>query len=188
MRSFWNWAIFGLSLAVILPSNATEQSLWKALSTPGHVALVRHALAPGTGDPSHFNVNDCATQRNLSAEGRSQATHIGTLFRTNNMPGALVYSSQWCRCIETAELLSLTKPTELPILNSFFSTPDRREPATDALKNWLLDADLTRPTVLVTHQVNITALTNVYPSSGEIVVVKVTDDYSLQVLGSIPTR
>lgn len=166
---------------------SSEKSMWEALSTPGHVALVRHALAPGTGDPADFDVNDCSTQRNLSDDGRQQATHIGELFREHAMPEAQVFSSQWCRCIETAQRLSLSVPEELAILNSFFQSFDQRQPQTDALKEWLFDADLSQTTILVTHQVNITALTDVYPSSGEIVVVKVSSDDTLDVLGTIPT-
>lgn len=175
-------------LAILPPAFASDKTLLTTLSTPGHVALIRHALAPGTGDPTHFDINDCSTQRNLSDEGRQQASTIGELFRKHKMPNALVYSSQWCRCMETAERLTLTVPIELPILNSFFQSPAQRQPSTDALKQWLFDAELTQPTVLVTHQVNITALTNVYPSSGEIVVVKVNENDTLEVLGTIPTR
>ncbi|MCK6409580.1 MAG: histidine phosphatase family protein, partial [Thauera sp.] len=79
-----------------------EEALWKALREGGHVALMRHAVAPGVGDPPGFRLDDCATQRNLSAAGRRQAQAIGERFRANGIATAAVFSSQWCRCLDTA--------------------------------------------------------------------------------------
>ncbi len=169
------------------PAAAEEAVLWRALGTPGHVALLRHALAPGTGDPADFVLRDCSTQRNLSHEGRDQAARIGARFAANGITQARVLSSQWCRCLETAKLLGLGPVEELPVLNSFFRRYERRERQTSGLKDWLAGQALDRPVVLVTHQVNITALTGVYPSSGELVVLRRAEDGALTVLGSIET-
>ena len=81
---------------------------------------MRHATAPGTGDPAEFQLDDCATQRNLSAVGREQARATGARLRAAGITSAEVYSSQWCRCLETARLLGLGEVLELPALNSFF--------------------------------------------------------------------
>ena len=83
-------ALFGLPL-LSLPARATDP--WSALRTTGHFALIRHALAPGTLDPPGFQLGDCATQRNLSAEGRAQATRMGDLFRSNDITSARLHSS-----------------------------------------------------------------------------------------------
>ena len=148
---------------------------------------MRHAIAPGTGDPANFALRDCSTQRNLSAEGRAQAAAIGDRFRANGMDAARVVSSQWCRCLETAQLLGLGPVEELPALNSFFRRSERREPQTQALRDWLAGQDLEHPLVLVTHQVNITALTGVYPASGQLVVLRRSDNGDISVVGSIRT-
>ncbi len=169
------------------PLAAEDEVLWRALGSPGHVALLRHALAPGTGDPAEFVLRDCSTQRNLSHEGRAQAARIGARFAANGIKQARVLSSQWCRCLETAKLLGLGPVEELPVLNSFFRRFERREPQTNGLKDWLAGQALDRPVVLVTHQVNITALTSVYPSSGELVVLRRAKDGALSVLGTIET-
>ena len=161
---------------------------WAALTSGGHAVLMRHAIAPGTGDPDNFDVNDCATQRNLSDAGRRQATRIGERFRDNGVSQAKIYSSQWCRCLETARNLALGDVTEQPSLNSFFGRYHTREEQTAATRDWLKAADLSLPTVLVTHQVNITALTGVYPSSGELIFVKVAEDGALSVTGRIKTE
>ena len=116
---------------------AEEAALWKALASKGHVALLRHAIAPGTGDPPDFAVGDCSTQRNLSQEGRAQAERIGDRFRDNGIEAARVVSSQWCRCLDTAELLGLGAVEELPPLNSFYQRTERRKPQTEALNAWL---------------------------------------------------
>ncbi|NNJ91903.1 MAG: histidine phosphatase family protein [Gammaproteobacteria bacterium] len=151
---------------------ANEVTVWNALKSGNHFALMRHAIAPGTGDPSYFELGKCSTQRNLSLEGRNQALEIGKRFRANGIDKMHVFSSQWCRCLETAKLLSLGAVQELPALNSFFQKYEREELQTQMLKEWLVKQDLTEPLLLVTHQVNITALTKVYPASGEIVIVR----------------
>jgi phosphohistidine phosphatase SixA len=164
-----------------------EAALWRALASKGHVALLRHAIAPGTGDPPDFAVGDCSTQRNLSTEGRAQAKRIGARFRDNEIEKARVISSQWCRCLDTAELLGLGAVEELPLLNSFYQRTERRKPQTEALNKWLAGQELISPLVLVTHQVNISALTGVYVASGELVIIRIAKNGEIEVLGSIET-
>jgi len=98
-----------------------------------------------------------------------------------------VFSSQWCRCLETAKLLALGLVQELPALNSFFRRYEREDLQTQMLVEWLAEQDLSEPLVLVTHQVNITALTETYPASGEIVIVKQSKAGEFLVVGSIET-
>ncbi len=169
-------------------TRATEEAaLWRALATKGHFALMRHAIAPGGGDPPEFVLGDCRKQRNLSEEGRQQARRIGLRFRDNGIANARVFSSQWCRCVETAKLLGLGPVIEAPVLNSFFQKPERRNRQTRELEAWLADHALDAPLVLVTHQVNITAFTGVHPASGELVVIRRSKDGKASVLGSIRT-
>jgi phosphohistidine phosphatase SixA len=170
-----------------LPALADNAGLWQSLNTPGHFAIMRHALAPGTGDPAEFTLDDCRTQRNLSAEGRTQAERIGIRFRANGIESAEVFSSQWCRCLETARLLGLGTVVELPVINSFFRKRELEASRTAELKDWLTRRTTDTPTVLVTHQVNITALTGVFPASGELVFVHVTTDGNVSVTGTIRT-
>ena len=95
---------------VSAPSSVTEEVLWTQLMEADeetYVVLLRHAIAPGTGDPANFQLNDCSTQRNLSEAGRQQAREIGEAFRDRNIPVTKVLSSQWCRCLETAELMDI---------------------------------------------------------------------------------
>jgi phosphohistidine phosphatase SixA len=151
---------------------ASEEALREILRTPGHVILMRHASAPGTGDPDGFRLEDCGTQRNLSAAGHAEAAGIGTGLRALGVERAAVYSSRWCRCLDTARGLGLGPVTPLPALDSFFADRTVADERTAALKAWLAAADLAGPTVLVTHQVNITALTNVVPVQGEWLVAR----------------
>jgi len=180
----------GLLFAVFMstvtsPLLADEKLTLEALATPGHVAIMRHAIAPGTGDPDSFSLRDCSTQRNLSEEGRQQARDTGEYLRANGLPALAVYTSQWCRCLETASLLEYGEPEELPFLNSFFQNWERETPQTESLMRWLSDYGDGPPAILVTHQVNITALTEVYPESGEIVVVKIGSAGSIAVIGTL---
>lgn len=142
------------------------------LKSGNHFAIMRHALAPGFSDPSHFELRNCSTQRNLSKQGFEQAARIGERFVEAGINEAQVFTSQWCRCIDTAKTLGIGVPEELSAMNSFFQSPERETTQTQALKEWLVKQDLTKPLVLVTHQVNMTALTGAYPASGEIFVVE----------------
>lgn len=146
---------------------------------------MRHALAPGTGDPAGFEVGDCSTQRNLDERGRAQARAIGEAFRTNGIAVDRVLSSQWCRCLDTAALLDLGPVEDLPSLNSFFGGQGSRDQQTAATRAFLADLAEGERAVLVTHQVNITALTGAYPSSGEVFVLDVQESGEVEITGRI---
>jgi hypothetical protein len=175
-----------LTLCTILAISARAQEAdpLAALRQGRAVALVRHATAPGTGDPANFRLGDCSTQRNLSEAGRSEARALGERLRDAGIPEAQVYASQWCRCLETARLLDLGEVEPLPILNSFFGDRSRGPGQTEALRRRIAEADDGPPRIFVTHQVNITALAGVVPRSGEIVVVPVAEPG--RVVGRLP--
>ncbi len=177
------WAL-AIMMALLLPGQVAYagQAGWDALKNGTAFVIMRHALAPGTGDPGNFDVNDCTTQRNLSDRGRQQARETGELFQANGIAAADVFTSAWCRCRETAELLALGDVRTLAPLNSFFRQRDRRELQTTALKDWLQARSADKPLVLVTHQVNITALTGIFPKSGELIFVETGADGSLRVV------
>ena len=185
MRLRWLLLVV-LFFAATGPARAGDDAaLWAAVRDGSAFAIMRHELAPGTGDPQGFDVKDCATQRNLSDAGRRQAVATGERFRANRITQAAVFSSAWCRCRETAELLGIGHVEHLAPLNSFFADFDKRAPQTEALKAWLAEDQGDKPLVLVTHQVNINALVGVYTTSGEIVVVRRSADGNLKVLGKL---
>lgn len=179
----------GLAAAPLLGAGhaARASTLWAALRSPAHIALIRHALAPGTFDPPGFRLGECATQRNLSAEGRRQAERIGDLFRANDVARAQIFSSQWCRCLETATLLGLGEVIPQPLLNSFAEDRGRGAQQITDLRAWLAGLPLERATVLVTHQVVISGLSAVSPASGEIVVMRRGAGADLVMVGRQPT-
>ncbi len=150
------------------------------------IIFIRHALAPGTGDPANFDVNQCSTQRNLSEQGRLQAVDIGARLRDLGVEGVPVYTSQWCRCAETAQLMAVGPVQDQPLLNSFFGSPADGPAQLKKLKQWLPSIEGT--VVLVTHQVVITGITGVYPSSGEMVVTVLNNDGELSVVSTIETE
>lgn len=155
-----------LSFAIATPAAAAGQPLAE-LAKPGRLLMLRHATAPGNGDPPGFRIDDCATQRNLDAEGRRQAAELGQRLARAGIVRARVYSSQWCRCLETARLLGLGPVEPLPALNSFYPRPEERDARLATLKEFLarLPAD-GLPVVLVTHQFTITAFTAGPTASG----------------------
>lgn len=163
-------------LALLMSACSTSAADFSSLAQPGATAIMRHALAPGGGDPGGFVIGECATQRNLDERGRAQARQIGAAMRKSGVRFDRVLTSQWCRCRETAELLDVGPVTEAPFLNSFFSDRSTAAAQTAALKTYLAALDPDERVMLVTHQVNITALTNRFVSSGEVFVLSVDEN------------
>jgi len=135
-----------------------------------NVIFMRHALAPGYGDPDNFNINDCSTQRNLSASGIEQARRIGMFFRKSNVQFSDILSSQWCRCKDTAENLNIGKWEDFSGLNSFFEEHADRDKTLNLLNKRMKSIPDDGLTLMVTHQVVISAVTGLYAKSGGIVL------------------
>jgi broad specificity phosphatase PhoE len=174
--------------ACITPARADE-ALWKALQGGGHVILIRHAsTVPGTGDPPGYRLEDCSTQRNLSEAGRAEARRIGEVFRERKVPVGEVRSSLWCRCMDTAKL-AFGKAQAWAPLNSFFDMQTMSGPATAALRQHVATLKPGKDNlVLVTHQVNISALAGVYPGTGEMVVLKLDGTREPKVAGRLTAK
>ncbi|MBL8378568.1 MAG: histidine phosphatase family protein [Burkholderiales bacterium] len=166
-------------------SMAAATPIDEALRAGGVVLLIRHATAPGTGDPPGFRLDDCATQRNLSAAGRAEAQAIGARLRGLGLKNAEVLTSQWCRCRETARL-AFGEARDWPALNSFFQDPrDKDAQVQQVMVRIAKTRRGDRPLVLVTHQVVVTAVSGVYPQSGEVVVVAPAREGGVRVIGSL---
>ena len=163
-----------LAVCVLAAGGARAQSsdFWARLREGGNVVLMRPARTePGVGDPPDFRLGECATQRNLSAEGREQARRVGEAFQREAIRLDEVRNSAWCRCVDTAQLAFGRQGVWTPI-NSFFGSAPAREAQT---REVLAAARALRaPTnwMLVTHQVNITALTGEYLAMGEVFVTR----------------
>lgn len=137
------------------------------LAQPGRVLILRHALAPGIGDPPNMQLDDCSTQRNLNDAGRAQAKALGARLAAAGITQASVHSSEWCRCRETAQLLALGSVETLQALNSFFGRPDAQLETLAALRGFLARLPVDgKPAVLVTHQVTVSGLTGRGTPSG----------------------
>ncbi|MBE9178941.1 histidine phosphatase family protein [Oculatella sp. LEGE 06141] len=172
-----------------IPLPQSEADLWRLLQQAdrGYVVLMRHALAPGTGDPSNFQLQDCSTQRNLSSEGQAQARETGNAFRQRQIPVVKVLSSQWCRCLETAELMQLGAVEPFAPLNSFFRDPTTEAEQTAQVRQAIIENRLSPGvTIMVTHQVNVTAISDIFPQSGEMIVLHASDPDQVEVIGRLP--
>ena len=167
---------FLLTVCLFCLAGVVSAGDMSALKQPGVLALMRHALAPGTGDPSDFELGDCATQRHLDARGRDQARRTGAALRAAGISFDRIWTSQWCRTRDTAQLLDLGPVTEQPVLNSFYAgqgdAAAQTEQTLELIEALPGDARL----LIVTHQVNITALTGLGVSSGEIIIARRTPD------------
>lgn len=174
--------LIGLGAAQIATAS---EAAWQQLQAGGSVAILRHARAPGTGDPQNFRLEDCATQRNLSAAGRTQAQDIGNRFRERKVPVERVLSSRWCRSLETARLAFGNRTEPFPPLDSFFSDRGQEDRQTQAVRRIIEEWRSPGVLVLVTHQVNITALTGIFPVEGEILVLKPKTSGGFDLVGRI---
>ena len=150
--------------------------------------LMRHASTePGPGDPPGFRADDCSTQRNLSDAGRAEARKIGARIANEKVRIARVYTSPWCRCRETA-MLAFGKSEDWEPLSSFFDFPDRDAEYTERVKKRIgtySSRAMGGNVAMVTHNVNIAALTKLSVATGEIVVVRPDGCCGLRTLGRL---
>jgi phosphohistidine phosphatase SixA len=164
-----------LALAGFPSASAAQVDTWQLLRQPGHVAFMRHADAPGSGgfgDPPGFRLEDCATQRNLSDEGRAHARHTGAAFRKNGVTFDRVLTSPWCRCRETAQLAMGREAEPFAALSNLVGRGEHRESQVKALKAYLTNLDGNTRVLFVTHGIVINAFTGIQPAPGEMVIVK----------------
>jgi phosphohistidine phosphatase SixA len=181
--------ILSLTFLIAMPtaaSAADQSDVINRLKAGGHILMIRHALAPGNGDPPNFKIGDCATQRNLDDTGRDQARSIGVWLRNNDVTSARVYSSQWCRCLETARLLNLGPVQELAALNSFYERTQDRGPNLKALNDFISQQPVKGELiVLVTHFVTISGIAGTGVSSGEGVLLALHEEAPYTVVGRL---
>ena len=181
MKFFNFLIIIFISLTSSIKADLNE-NLINQLEEGGKLIFIRHAYAPGSGDPNNFNLNDCSTQRNLSEEGKKQAKSIGKFFIKNKNEIDKVLSSEWCRCKETAKLAFNDFET-FDALNSFYAErfsinrPKQINDLKEYINNWQSDSNL----IIVTHYVVIDAILNRGTQSGEMII----SDKNLSLLGSI---
>ena len=135
-----------------------------------NVIFLRHALAPGVGDPENFIKEDCSTQRNLNDKGRLQARLIGNYLRSTNLKFSQILTSEWCRCIDTANELNLGQWTTFSGLNSFFQVYEKKDQVMNKLQKKLDSLGYSDLALFVTHQVVISEQTGIVPRSGEMVL------------------
>ena len=184
----WSACARAQSTPVAAPADGgqtDEDAAWSALRA-GAIVVFRHALAPGVGDPPGMQLRDCTSQRNLDAEGRAQARRIGERLRQQQVTVGAVWSSQWCRTRETAELMAAGPVREQPAFNSFFGERSRVAAQTAAARELLLGWRGTGALVVVTHQVNISAFTGDAAASGQGVVLRAVGDQLVSVGRVLP--
>ena len=170
-----------ISITVSIKANSNEQ-LKNSLKEGGKLIFIRHAYAPGMGDPKNFNVKDCSTQRNLNQQGIEQSKKIGLFFDQNNIKIDKVISSEWCRCKDTA-FFAFKKFVTKNFLNSFYDSrfAKNKDKQINEFKEYIIKMKETENIIFLTHYVNIFELLGVNTSSGEVIVT----DKNLALIGRI---
>jgi broad specificity phosphatase PhoE len=179
---FVGW--LALAAAFVAPGRAlADEALWNLLAGGGHVVMIRHAITvPGVGDPRGMRRDDCASQRNLSDEGRRHARDIGAAFRAQAIAIDRVVSSPWCRCIETATLAFGATERDAA-LGNLFGRHDRATEQVEAMRTLVSRHRGPGNLVLVSHGSTIAALTGVAPAPGELVVLRAGPNGDFRVVG-----
>ena len=175
--------IFSVLLFQLNYSFANDKVI-ESLKEGGKLIFIRHALAPGNGDPENFELQNCSTQRNLDDIGIQQSKRIGLIFKKNEIKIDKIYSSEWCRCKDTAKYAFNDFKT-FDALNSFYDIrfADNKDKQIKDFYEFIDNIDSKNNIVFVTHYVVIGAILNIGTSSGEIVVT----DKNLNIIGSIDT-
>ena len=165
---FFLLILLSFNISVKANSNDKIQNL---LKEGGKLIFIRHAIAPGGGDPVDFDILRCETQRNLSKEGIAQSKNIGKFFLEKNIKIDKVLSSEWCRCKQTAQY-AFNKYETKSFLNSFFSEKfaSNKNKQINDLKKYINEWSGDNNLVLVTHYVLIQEVLNITSSSGELIV------------------
>ncbi len=179
MKSIKIWISSMVLIISSLFPISVQANLAADMSDGQHVLLMRHADAPGYGDPSGYQINQCSTQRNLGEYGKKQAILIGDWLKQQGISSANIMSSPWCRCIDTAKLLNLGKVQIAPALGSFFDNMSLEKQQTKELEKLIqltLKSNNKTPLILVTHHVNIQAYTGKVVGVGDMVLVKVNQN------------
>lgn len=178
------WIFLLLIIALPLPG-LTEEADWLLAWRDGQAALLmRHAMAPGVGDPDSFALDDCATQRNLNTQGQDEARRWGDWLRAQAVE-PLVLTSRWCRARDTASGFGAGQVSDFPPLDSFFRRTEQRSAAIQGMRERLAQPS-GQPLILVSHQVNITALTGLFPASGEAIIIALPLTGEAEILGRMP--
>ena len=174
--------IFFIGILNINNSAFSDDKILKSLKEGKKLIFIRHAIAPGNGDPNNFDINDCSTQRNLDEKGIEESKKIGLFFKNNKIKIDKVLSSQWCRCKDTAKYAFKNFET-FDALNSFYDVrfAANEEKQIKDLKNYIKNWNSDKNLVLVTHFVVISSILNTGSSSGEIII----SDKKFNIIGSI---
>ncbi len=175
--------IFSVLLFQLNYSFANDKVI-ESLKEGGKLIFIRHALAPGSGDPENFELQNCSTQRNLNEIGIQQSKKIGLILKENEIKIDNIYSSEWCRCKDTAKY-AFDEFETFDALNSFYDTrfAANEDKQIKDFYEFIDSIDSKNNIVFVTHYVVIGAILNIGTSSGEIVVT----DKNLNIIGSIDT-
>jgi phosphohistidine phosphatase SixA len=157
-------------------STAAVANLASPMTDGQHILFMRHADAPGFSDPAGHRLDQCSTQRNLGEFGKKQAERTGQWLSQQGIESAKVFSSPWCRCVDTATLLKKGPVIIDPSLGSFFENMSLANQKTESLRQ-LVQKSLKQfpktPIIMVSHHVNIEAFTGVVLGSGDMVLVKI---------------
>ncbi|MBH3341926.1 histidine phosphatase family protein [Pseudomonas mendocina] len=183
MSRLW---LLALVLLPLWGAAAETADAWQALREGRALILMRHATAPGTGDPANFRLGQCETQRNLNAQGRAEARRWGELLARQGIERPRLLSSRWCRALDTASGMQRGPVQPFAALDSFFGQPEDGAEQTAELIRLINELPAGAPLVLISHQVNITALTGIFPASGEGLILALPLRLRAEPLARIP--
>ena len=179
MKKFYIFIIFFLPI-----SSFSNEKIINSLKDGKKIVFIRHAIAPGNGDPYNFDITDCSTQRNLNDKGRAQSKIIGEFFKSNKILFDKVLTSEWCRCKDTG-IIAFGDIETFGALNSFYDQrfAKNKDKQIQNLKKYIKNRKSKKNLILITHYVVILEILNLGTSSGEIII----SNKNFELIGNIKT-
>ena len=166
----------------------TGERLVEALRDGGYVVFLRHAATSPGKDAEPVAIEDCATQRKLSDEGRQQATDLGDAFSDLDIPIDRVLASPYCRTLDTATLAfgdGVEKEEALLPLPGT-GAPGQEE-GIEAAKQLVADKPAKgKNTVLVSHVNVIEPVTGATPEEGGSAIFEPDGDGGFRLVAEVP--
>jgi phosphohistidine phosphatase SixA len=164
--------------------------LVSALRQGGYIIYFRHAQTEKDyPDQVSAVMGKCDTQRMLSEEGWKQSKIIGEGFKMLNIPVDKVYSSQYCRAWQTADL-AFGRYEKMAALN-FPKAAEYTDAQKEQMRSALLPMLTATPaagknTVIVGHDDLFDAVTGIYPEpQGIAYIVKPMGGDKIEVIAGV---
>lgn len=166
-------SIVAMAIVIVVmpaPSFATEAA-WARLSQGGYTILLGYSRTPGDGEPLRPDIGDCDKRQSLTDRGIQAARRLGMRFAARAVSLNAVYSGEFCRALQTAELAFGSSSVETrAYLNSIVGGADPNEIPSELIMA-VEEFEGAGNQLMITHPVLINAISGTTPRVGEAIII-----------------